>query len=84
MSAVRSSVGGELLVIEPDGRVSERRPIGETGLRLVVPSVSPVTTLFVRYGDLGGLAGLVLLLGLSFPSLIGRSPPGAPDSGDPA
>ncbi len=61
MGAVRSSLGGELLAIDPDGRVLAIRPAGGEGIVTVRPSASPLATGYVRYGDVGGLAGLSLL-----------------------
>ena len=61
MTAVRSSLGGELLAIAPDGRVQVRRRVGEEGAALVVPSVGPLTP-YVRHGDTGGIAGALLLV----------------------
>ena len=63
MAALRPSLGGELLALGPDGRVHARRGPGADALERIVPSTSPVTTLYVRYGDLGGLVALVLLFG---------------------
>ena len=65
MGAVRSSMGGELLVIDPDGHLSARQPVGAEGLVSAVPSTSRITTVYVRYGELGVLLGLALLTGLA-------------------
>ena len=67
MGAVRSSLGGELLGIDPDGRISVIRLAGEEGIAVVLPWVSPITTGYVLYGDAGGFAGLSLLVILLFP-----------------
>ena len=67
MGAVRSSLGGELLGIDPDGRFSVIRPVGEEGMSTVLPLVSPITTGYVLYGDAGGFAGLLFLVILLFP-----------------
>lgn len=61
MAALRPSVGGELLALQPDGRALAGGERGDGVLERLVPSTSPVTTLYVRYGDLGGLAALLLL-----------------------
>ncbi len=76
MGAVRSSVGGELLAIAPDGSIDTIRPVGEEGVAMIRPAVSPDSTIYVRFGDLGGLAGLVLLGVLSL-----RRRPTREDSG---
>lgn len=60
MTAVRSSVGGELLAIGPDGRVKVRGAVGQDGAAVVIPAVGP-TTAFVRYGDIGGGTAVSLL-----------------------
>ena len=67
MGAVRSSLGGELLGIDPDGRISVIRLVGDEGIAVVLPLVSPITTGYVLYGDAGGFAGLSLLVILLFP-----------------
>ena len=61
--AVRASVGGELLVVAPTGRVLVSRPPGGEGLVPVRPLTSRETTLFVRFGDAGVLAVLLILAG---------------------
>ncbi|MEX0856009.1 MAG: nitrilase-related carbon-nitrogen hydrolase [Gemmatimonadota bacterium] len=62
-AAVRASLGGELLVIDPSGRVTDSQPPGQEGAMIVHPQGSSVETLFVRFGDVGGAAGLLLLGG---------------------
>ena len=59
--AVRSPIGGELLVVDPTGRIRELRPIGFQGAVTVTPRTTGVTTWFVRFGDLGGVVGLLIL-----------------------
>ena len=71
MTAVRSSVGGELLAIGPDGRVKVRGAVGQDGAAVVIPAVGP-TTAFVRYGDIGGGAAVSLLGVLMMLRMAGR------------
>lgn len=59
--AVRAPIGGELLVVGPTGGIRELRPIGFQGAVTVTPRTTGVTTWFVRFGDLGGVAGLLIL-----------------------
>lgn len=66
MGAVRSSLGGEALVVGPTGRLLLSRPSGAEGIVSVRPTTSAATTGYVRYGDIGGLAGVLLLAGLVF------------------
>ncbi|MSR22246.1 MAG: hypothetical protein EXR92_01685 [Gemmatimonadetes bacterium] len=61
MGAVRSSVGGELLVVEPTGRVALSRPAGGEGIERVVPTTTRIVTGFVRFGDWVGWLSLLLL-----------------------
>lgn len=71
MAVLKPSVGGELLVLGPDGGpVLRLRPRNATVVE-VTPAVSPAMTPYVRFGDLGGLAGLALLLGAAAPMLLG-------------
>ena len=72
MAVVKPSVGGELLALGPDGgTVLRLRPQNAT-VQEVAPLISPATTLYVRFGDLGGLAGLALLLAAAVPMLLRR------------
>ena len=66
MTAVRSSLGGELLAIGPDGRVKVRSDAGHEAAAVVIPSIGPMTS-YVRYGDIGGgsaasLLGVLMML----------------------
>ena len=62
MAVLKPSVGGELLALGPDGAPVHRlRPRNTTVIEFT-PPVSPAMTPYVRFGDLGGLAGLALLL----------------------
>lgn len=72
MGAVRSSVGGELLVVDPTGQVADSRAAGEEGLVLVTPRSSPVETGFVRFGNLAGSGSVLLLLLLLLGGLLGK------------
>ena len=72
MAALRPSVGGELLALRPDGALLAGRRPGDGVLELIVPTTSPVTTLYVRCGDLGMLFALVLLLGTGVSPLLRR------------
>ena len=72
MAVLKPSVGGELLALGADGgRVRRLRPRNVT-VEEVIPPISPATTLYVRFGDLGGLSGLALLLAAAAPLLLGR------------
>lgn len=72
MAVVKPSVGGELVVLGPDGVPVQRlRPRNAT-VEEVTPPISTTTTLYVRFGDLGGLAGLGLLLAAAAPVLLRR------------
>ncbi len=71
MGAVRSSLGGELLAIGPDGRVVTLRPVGAESLTPMRVSTSTTMTAYTRYGDLVGLACLLLLLLLLVPGSVG-------------
>ena len=70
MAVLKPSVGGELLALGPDGGPVRRlRPRNATVVE-VTPPVSPAMTPYVRFGDLGGLAGLALLLAAAAPMLL--------------
>jgi apolipoprotein N-acyltransferase len=62
--AVRSPVSGDLLVVDPSGRIQHRRMPGGEGVVGVRPLTTHVRTGFVRFGDVGGMAGVLLLGGL--------------------
>jgi apolipoprotein N-acyltransferase len=62
--AVRSPVSGELLVVDPSGRIRTIRAPGGEGVVEVRPVTTEMRTGFTRFGDMGGLAGLLLLAGL--------------------
>lgn len=64
MGAVRSSLGGESLVVAPTGEVLLSRATGGEGIVVVRPVTSSVVSGYTRYGDLGGLAGILLLFAL--------------------
>lgn len=64
MGAVRSPIGGELLVVAPTGRITRALPPGGEGFDLVNPSGSSVVPTYVRTGDLAGPAAALLLFGL--------------------
>jgi len=64
VGAARSSLGGELLLIEPTGRVVVSRSVGEVGFVQVRPRSSPTMTGFVRFGNLAGVGSALLMLGL--------------------
>lgn len=66
MGAVRSSLGGENLVISPTGETLFSRPAGAEGIDAVRPLTSSVVSGYTRYGDLGGLAGVLLLIALAW------------------
>jgi apolipoprotein N-acyltransferase len=68
--AVRSPVSGDLLVVDPSGRIQHRRMPGREGVVVARPLTTDVRTGFVRFGDVGGMAGVLLLGGL----LIGMIP----------
>ncbi len=71
--AVRSPLGGELLVVGPTGEVLSSEPRGGEGAFIVHPLTSPVTSGFVRLGDLSGwLSGLLLLIAFFRPRLSAR------------
>lgn len=59
--AVRSSVSGELLVVDPAGRVREQRPAGAEGVIRAAAETTGIRTWFVRFGDLGAVAGILML-----------------------
>lgn len=61
MGAMRASLGGEALVVAPTGHVLLARPAGTEGVATARPVTSSVETVYTRYGDVGGLAGLSLL-----------------------
>lgn len=60
--ALRSPVGGELLAVDPSGRLREHRRPGEEGLLAVRPRTTEIRTPFVRFGDAGGAAALLALV----------------------
>jgi apolipoprotein N-acyltransferase len=62
--AVRSPVSGELLVVAASGRIRTVRGPGGEGVVEVRPVTTVIRTGFTRFGDVGGLAGLLLLAGL--------------------
>jgi apolipoprotein N-acyltransferase len=64
MGAVRSSVGGELLVVDPTGRITVSRAAGEEDLVRVVPRTTSIVTGFVKFGDWVGVVAVLLLTGL--------------------
>jgi apolipoprotein N-acyltransferase len=64
VGAARSSLGGELLLIEPTGRVVVSRSVGEEGFAQVRPRSSSTVTGFVRFGDLAGAGSALFLVGL--------------------
>ncbi len=70
MAVLKPSVGGELLALGPDGGPVRRlRPRNATVVE-VTPPVSAAMTSYVRFGDLGSLAGLALLLAAAAPMLL--------------
>ena len=69
MAVVKPSVGGELLALGPDGGPVRRLRPRNAAVEEVTPPISTTTTLYVRFGDLGGLAGLGLLLVAAAPML---------------
>lgn len=73
MAVLKPSVGGELLALGPDGGPVRRLRLRDATVEEVTPPVSPAMTPYVRFGDLGGLAGLVLLLAAAAPMLLGRT-----------
>jgi apolipoprotein N-acyltransferase len=81
MGAVRSSLGGEMLVVDPRGRVQASSPVGSEGLFAVAPFTSTEVTVHTRFGDLGSPAGLGLLLALVF--FRGRRAPDGTGQGAP-
>ncbi len=62
VGAVRSAVGGELLLVSPAGRILHSRRPGTDHAQVLHPVTSTVTTGFVRVGDLSGWACAILLL----------------------
>jgi apolipoprotein N-acyltransferase len=64
VGAARSSLGGELLLIEPTGRVVVSGSEGEGGFQQLRPRSSRTVTWFVRFGDLAGAGSSLLLVGL--------------------
>jgi apolipoprotein N-acyltransferase len=77
MGAVRSSLGGEVLVVDPLGRAQVSSPAGSEGLFAVAPLTSAEVTVHTRFGDLGSPSGVGLLLALLFL----RRPPVEPARG---
>ena len=67
MGAVRSSMGGEMLVVDPLGRLVASSPVGSDGFYAVTPLTSAEVTVHTRFGDLGSPAGVALLLALLLP-----------------
>lgn len=73
--AVRSPVSGDLLVVDPSGTIQHRRMPGGEGVVRARPLTTGIRTGFVRFGDVGGMAGLLLLVGLGL-RVISRESPG--------
>jgi apolipoprotein N-acyltransferase len=78
MGAVRSSLGGEMLAVDPLGRLIASSPVGAEGFFTVSPLTSAEVTVHSRFGDLGAGAGAGLLLLLLFVRRAPLNPSGTP------
>jgi len=61
VGVVRSPIGGELLVIDPGGRILHSRPPGSEGSIVIRPSTSSLKPLSAGMGDLIAVIGSLLL-----------------------